>query len=528
VSLAYSISDIVPGAKLQAAGNADRVLCALTAAAASWVRGNDLRGSFTGMSDKDIEAAFAQVQKSCSVPQYRFENWVNALNGHLIPPMSASFNVNGMSLDAYQIDGIDKLSCAGGVMAFDVGLGKTITGINAALQYVAQSFASNERLWIVCPLIAMGAWKPYVSFLQGHFKDVQIISVDSAHKCTAARSDLGGVLILDECHQIGTANARRTKAVHALRPLFDVGLCLTGTLLHAGIENTLSIMDAAVPGGAQFANRWAAGEQFACLIKQKLGGRTVTNLAKPVGINRDKFLNYLSRLCVIVSRDNPDVKSCVDIPPQRLVTVHVAEPWKPLSQETADCVNAILDAGGELPHASAVMHQMGRSGIDAKITKWLELQRLEPAEPWVLFAHYRDTIATLETYVRALNQFGYAVITGDTPAAERRQIQQDFQAGKLQFIIGQATAAGQAIDLFRANRSASFDSAWKAIDYAQLLGRTCRRGQQRPCEHYDFVANKLQQQIVERLREAQDFNAEAATYQIIKSYIPKPITPGTP
>jgi SNF2 family DNA or RNA helicase len=178
---------------------------------------------------------------------------------------------------------------------------------------------------------------------------------------------------------------------------------------------------------------------------------------------------------------------------------------------------------------------MGRAGITEKIDAWEQLQGKEPLEPWVLFAHYRDTLDALEQHALARG-WTFGRIDGDTPPPLRRQIQTEFQEGNIQFIIGQATAAGQAIDLFRARYSASFDSAWKAIDYAQLLGRTCRRGQLRDCTHYDFVANQLQEQIITRMRAAQDFNADAAEYQIIRyqtnlalaAHASNPVTQGTP
>lgn len=513
LSITYEIP--LAGSPLQATGNADRALCALTTAAASFASGTPLRGQASGCTDEQIEELFEDVQRRCHVPQHRFENWVNALLGHTVPPMVLPYDVNGLIASDYQIAGVNRLSVAGGIMAFDVGLGKTLTAINAALHYQQTGLCSASRLWIICPLIAMTAWTGYLPFLRKHFTEVQIISVDSAHKCVAVQSALGGMLIVDECHAIGDASARRTKALHAIRPLFDCCLCLTGTLLHAGIEKTLSVLDCAVPGGALFSSRWKAGEYFHCLIKQKLGGRTVTNLAQPVGINRELFLEYLSRLAVVVSKDNPDVRACVDIPPQTLHTERVCEPFKPLSQETADIVNAILDAGGELPHASGVMHQLARSGVTEKLDAWEKIQQDEPLESWVLFAHYRDTLDAIEQRVKDRN-WNYARIDGDTPQPERTRIKEDFQAGKIQLIVGQSTACGQAIDLFKANRSASFDSAWKAIDYAQLLGRTCRRGQTRPCQHYDFVANSLQAAIVQRVREAQDFNADAAEWQAVR------------
>ncbi len=533
--IAYHIDDLLPGAKLQATGNADRGLCALTAAAASWVRGQQLRGELTGVGDDQVDHMLDVCLQSLSVPQKRFERWVRAVNGerlghsHTVYPIQHEDGTIRRA-DAYQWTGIEKLTVAGGVMAFDIGLGKTITAITAALEYryrivhinLPPSVIAQPRLWIICPLIAMGAWKPYLPYLRLYFSDVQLISVDSAHKCVAAPSAPGGILIVDEVHAVGDSDARRTKALHAIRPLFDVCIALTGTLLHAGIEKVLSMQDVAVPGAALFANRWSAGEYFSCLVKQKLGGRTVTNLVKPVGANKQRFLDYISRIGVINSRDAADVKACIDIPPQTLTTIQVCEPFQPLHQDVVAAVEAIVAAGGELPHASAIRHQLARAHPDEKIAAWWKLVEVD-SEPWVAFAHYRDTLDLLEQFLIAIGQgSNYVRVDGDTPPAARQLAQQRFQAGEIRFFIGQMTAAGQSIDLFRAHKSVAFDSAWKAIDYAQALGRTQRRGQLQACEHIDFVANRLQLAIVECLREARDFNAEAAAYQQVNVGVPTP------
>ena len=58
-------------------------------------------------------------------------------------------------------------------------------------------------------------------------------------------------------------------------------------------------------------------------------------------------------------------------------------------------------------------------------------------------------------------------------------------------VLGQIQAAGVAINLFRAQVSVTLDVSWKGKDYAQALGRTCRRGQTEPCLNIDLIANKL-------------------------------------
>jgi SNF2 family DNA or RNA helicase len=141
-----------------------------------------------------------------------------------------------------------------------------------------------------------------------------------------------------------------------------------------------------------------------------------------------------------------------------------------------------------------------------------------------VFAHYRDTLDAISA---ALTQAGipFVRVDGDTSAQNRVAAEDTFTKGGARIFLGQMVAASVSMNLQTAYISVTFDHDWKAYNYEQSLARTCRRGQTRDCHHFDLVANKLQRTVVQRLRTAMDFNAEAADWQDLKLGIARS-TPG--
>ncbi len=318
---------------------------------------------------------------------------------------------------------------------------------------------------------------------------------------------------------------KRIRIAHKLRLKFDFGLCLTGTLLHAGIEKTLSIQDLAVPGLALFSSRWKCGEHFHCLVKKRIGARTVTALEKPTGKQRQAFVEYLSRGVISLTKNSPAVKSAVTIPEQELTTVEIGGGCgRPLEDIAVEYIRAKMAAcPGEIPTAAEVAHALCREGADAK-TQWL-LEQLDA--PAVVFAAYLETLDACEKALQD-NEITYARIDGSTAPRDRQEAQRAFQAGEVQVLLGQITAAGVSVDLFASNVSVCLDVNWRAADYAQALARTCRRGQAHHCHHFDLVSNRLQRDIVARLRDSADFDASLSEWQQIKSLLPTGASHDTP
>jgi hypothetical protein len=51
----------------------------------------------------------------------------------ILPELNVVNAIDGVTMDPYQVNAIKRLTIAGGVFALDMGLGKTITSVNAVI-----------------------------------------------------------------------------------------------------------------------------------------------------------------------------------------------------------------------------------------------------------------------------------------------------------------------------------------------------------------------------------------------------------
>jgi hypothetical protein len=248
----------------------------LTAALAAIADGKQVNTNVVG---NNLVPMLVQEFTKLDIPAPRAALWAETINGAKAE-LEVEESCNGLALSGYQSAAIRTLGKAGGILALDTGLGKTLSTTAAALGYAKCGY--DKRCYILAPVNAMGAWKAYLPILEQAFDEVAIYSIDSLHKAKGLASEPGGVLILDEVHLLGVETAKRTKEAHSLRKCFDVGIGLTGTLLTGGVEKALSAIDLAVPGAALFSSVWTAGDYFECLVRKEVPGRgTVTAVEKP-------------------------------------------------------------------------------------------------------------------------------------------------------------------------------------------------------------------------------------------------------
>lgn len=501
--VAYRIP--LPLAKAQGTSNADRPACALVAAYASLLRGEAPLGVIKGM---DNAAALAQLEADGFQTEHLIrpslvKEWAAAINGAKLGDRGVPPTIGGFTLEPYQVDAIARMSPVGGVMALGCGLGKTL----AAIGYAHAIKASN--ILVLAPLNALGTWERHRAVFPSGA--LTIHSMDSAH--TLLGHPGWDLIIFDEAHMQGHCKAKRTKNAHILRARSRAGLCLTGTLLHAGIIKTLSVLDLAVPGAALFGNRWAAGEYFACLVRQNIGGRTVTDIGPIPKAKHDAFMAYLSRLCVALTPQSAEVQAVLKLPGQDVYDIELGTPWRKIEVDAAAYVHQQLAAGNQLPSAAETMHALCAAGADDK-TDWV-LAHIG-SDPVVVFAHYTATLDLMEAKLKAQG-VTYVRVDGDVTGAARVQAQQAFQTGAVQVFLGQMKASGISVDLYRSPYSIALDHPWQPDVYAQALARTHRRGQKSACHHWDLYVNRLQKQVVKRLRAGEQFNAAAAEWQEVQA-----------
>jgi hypothetical protein len=471
--------------------------------------GRAMGGTARGMAPADVWLSARPKFADQLIPDERVDLWVRGVQLERLGPRGPRTFL-GKTTDPYQDFARAHMTVAGGVFRLGVGLGKTLTALGAAFDLA--DLGQDARCWIVCPVNALGTWKPYLPVLRERFGEVQILSQDNLHKVVEGVRPIGGVLLIDEVHGFGLASSQRTQHAHRLRRAFDSCLCLTGTLTHGGVEKALSVLDLATPGQALFATKWGAGEYFQCLQKGQHG----TALLKPVGKAKELFMEYLARACISLTKHSPLVRSSVTIPEQELMSVEIGgDMGRSIDELAAEAALAILAETGELPHASAVAHHLIRAGAPEKIS-WVLDRLAEDDEPLVMFAHYTDTMDAADAALTAA-KISFVRVDGETTGDARAEARRAFQAGEVRVFLGQLTAAGVAADLFRARVSVAVDINWKGKDYAQALGRTCRRGQTDTCLHIDLVSNKLQARLVAIVRADEDFDVATAEYQDIKN-----------
>ena len=511
---AFTYPHPLPGAGLQAVHGADRPVCAAVAALAAWHRGGALLGTARRLTRAEQGRVLLSALDERGIPAQRAETWCRGIAATPLrecydPHAAMPRTLAGLTPSQYQIDAALDLTVAGGLLGMAVGLGKTITSLYAAIAYTRQRWASKERLWIFCPLNAMGAWARYTAEMKTHFEDVRVVSIDSAHKLIGADRAAGGVLIIDEVHNAGHGTARRTKALFDIRLAFDTCIGLTGTLLHAGVEPALTMLDLAIPGAAGFATRWRAGDAFQCLVRKELGSRVVLTLANPVAGAHERFNTLMKTYSVMLTKHSPAVRSEVTIPEQSLGRIDFGGAGESIDDAIVRIALANVNPDDTLPHASAVLHLALAEGADAKVG-WI-MDNLDD-EPVVLLAEYHATLKLMRDALDA-RKVPYSYVDGAVTGKARIEEVRKFQTGETHVFLGQVDAAGASIDLFRARVSVCIDHTQRATNYAQALGRTCRRGQVHECTHIDLVANAIQDLCVKRLRNAEDFHASLVTWQ---------------
>jgi hypothetical protein len=513
----------------QAVGSADRPVCAALSALAF---GDKLGGAARGMLHSEAERELVNALLDRGLLPSHINTWVQGLLGYGIasPVQFAA----GVALSPYQLDTVKRLTVAGGVGALGVGLGKTATALSAVYAYVNsnETQGKGDRLWIVCPCNAIPTWAAHRTEMEGYFNEVEIISMDSLHKMKGTAPLPVSAIIFDEVHMLGNVTARRTGAAQAVRQAFGTGLCLTGTLLHAGVEKALSILDLAIPGAARFSNKWNAGRAFNCLVQKNLGSRKVHSLARPTGANEAKFKAWLSEYTVFLTKHSKTVKAAVDIPGQEIVDVDLCQhvPDNDKWDTLARVVQELTAKNNTMPEVMETMHVASRTDAFHKLI-WLRDNVITPTpqEQWVIFATYTESLDAIEAVLKGAGR-SYVRIDGGITDKRRAAAISLFQSGDASVMLAQTDAASVSMNLQNAHLSCMFDVTWKAAAYDQALGRTCRRGQTQTCRHYNLIGNPFQRWMFARLAENRSFDASVAEWQearaMLQSIQPAAHSPG--
>ena len=385
----------------------------------------------------------------------------------------------------HQQRALDKLPSTGGYLAFEQGLGKTLTAIAYANRW------DYYKVLVVAPAVALGVWQREleeeghkVLMPQGTRKDKAdviraydgdywtvinyevLLEPEVERAIEKANYDL---IVVDEAHKIKNATAKRSKVLHRLGRQLP-SLLLSGTPITKNLLDLYSqykVIDPNIWNG----NSWTKFKQF-WGIWGGYGGYELIGYRDAEGL-KDRIAPY-----TVVARK----EDTLDLPEKTHTIVPVDLGKSSLSYREM----ALTGVSGEwvtsnpLEKALRLAQITSAAKIDATVA-WAE-DMMEMDEPVVIYARFLDSLFEIG---RRLNVMP---LHGGTPQSTRTDMVRNFQGGANPVFLAQITAGSVGITLTRASHMWYNDLSFAYEDWAQSQDRIHRIGQEYPVNYYYATA----------------------------------------
>ena len=416
------------------------------------------------------------------------------------------------TLRPYQEEGFEwamRLSYAGlgACLADDMGLGKTLQALAVLLARAAQGPAL-----VVAPTSLVGNWRAEARRFAPSL-DVQIYGEPGADRAAQRALDRPGqvllvsyallqpeaeafaerpwaTLVLDEAQAIKNAAAKRTQAVFGLQA--DFRLALSGTPIENRLGELWSVMQACNPGLLGTLARF--NERFAGPIERqrdKAARRQLSRLIAPFILRRTKaqVLDDLPPRTELVLKVQPDAAEQAHYEALRRDALVAAE--RSLSGDAPGQAQFNILAGLTRLRRAACDPRLvtpSLSLVGAKVQAFGELaaELVANGHKALVFSQFVDFLSLLKAPLDAAG-IAYQYLDGSTPAAERMQRVDAFQAGVGDLFLISLKAGGFGLNLTVADYVVIADPWWNPAVEDQASGRAHRIGQQRPVTVYRLV-----------------------------------------
>ena len=423
-------------------------------------------------------------------------------------------------LMAHQEQGVRfLLEREGGILAFEQGLGKTLTAIAAFAQLRERGLA--EHMLVICPNSLKRNWAAElarfapgwgVAVVGGSARvrrdalataadDVVIINYEAVRtEIAPVRSvmrRLRPVLVLDESHYVKNRRSLSSIAARHFAPLARFRWLLTGTPVTnspADIHAQLDVVAGKDPLGSYDVFMLDYGDAGTDLGKQEqLAARL-----KPYLLRRTK-------------------EQCLDLPAKTFVDLVVPLPvWQRRMYEAMR--DGLLQEVGAMdrkafaasaPTALAKLLRLSQLASNPALVfpnevrrpgKFAELDRIldelvsANGRKVILWSYYVDTITALAERYR---RFKAVTLFGGTPPPERQGTVRAFQEDpSVRLLIGNPAVAGTGFTLTAATYAVYETLTWRYDLYAQSQDRNHRIGQHAPVTYLRLIAEDTIDQVI--------------------------------
>lgn len=394
-----------------------------------------------------------------------------------------------LELLPYQKEGVRFLRSRDyALLADDPGLGKTAQ--------VLKSLPPNAPVIVICPKVAKGVWKAeaakwigpdypvYVCKSKATVRlpekgEMVIISYDMAD-FYGKKISSNTVLVADEAHLVKAGNNKRCSLFRALARavVWSRGKVwlLTGTPMPNNPQELWNILAYTPMAEEAWGNERTFFQAFS-------GFRVKTNFGIKVKWGKPKPEARAGFIKVALRRRRHEVL-------QDLPSKFYRESLVPLNKEALSACNDLLShlqkegitvdqlvdtlVGSNTHRLDGSIIAEARKAIAmSKVPALMEhvKEAEESNTPLIVFSAHRGPVEALQ------GRPGWEVITGETSAASRTRIVEDFQAGKILGIGATIKAAGVALTLTRASQCVFVDRDWVPANNSQAEARLQRIGQ---------------------------------------------------
>lgn len=404
----------------------------------------------------------------------------------------------------YQREGIGYLRARRrAVLADEMGLGKTAQLLLAA--------HPGAPIVVICPALAKGVWalecrnwtperRAYLLSGKGSFRwprvgEVVVINYDVLPPAGSVLPPPppGVVLIADEAHYCKGATHRSRATAQLVRMVGAAPggkvWAATGTPLANWppdlwrVLSTFGLADVSFVSWPRFVSLFGGTKDRWGKWSWKPPHPSVPGILSRVMLRRTRAqvlpqLPQKSYATLPVPLSDPDTRAIEDL--LRAAGVRVSE-------ITPDTLSRLLRSS----HIMAARKLLANAKIKHALS-WAESME-DAGEPVVVFSAHRGPVLAFKGRPK------WAVITGDTPPAERAQIAATFQRGELAGIAATIDAGGVAITLTKSCMALFVDLEWTPAANSQAEDRLLRIGQERPVTIYRAVAQHPVDERVETL-----------------------------
>lgn len=416
------------------------------------------------------------------------------------------------SLRDYQQTGLKWLTMLdtygfGGILADDMGLGKTLQTI----AFLSSRMTKDSKVLILAPSSLIYNWldecKRFspsldVAVVHGNKEQreeiianghqVLVTSYPSFRQDVALyRQERFDYLILDEAQVMKNA---QSKIAQLLRE-FEVGNCfaLSGTPIENHLTELWSIFQIVLPG-------LLPGKQdFG-----KLAAKDIARTIQPFVLRRHKedVLQELPDLIEVnvLNELTDEQKSIYLAQLQQMRTQIAGADDAQINRSKMEILSGITRLRQICDTPSLFMEEFSGESGKLNSLKELLLQLKEGEHRVLIFSQFRNMLEKIEEQLVEIGMTSYT-LTGSTPANQRQEMTQAFNAGSRDAFLISLKAGGVGLNLTGADTVILVDLWWNPAVEAQAISRAHRMGQTEKVECYRLITRGTIEEKIQELQE---------------------------